>query len=133
MNAHYSQFDMFAKPISEMRIETPASRRIQSAPLAKSMDPQTSHIAADRLRKSGKIAPQVQFVADTIIRFCGPDGKTTSEIAALSGVDRSLLAKRVSLAETAKLVVRGKKRVCTVTGFDAEPWSAPNKANEIAR
>lgn len=95
-------------------------RSVDAAPLARSTDPVTSHIAADRLRKSGSIAPQV---AETIAAVRAFPGRTTHELSVDARMDRYVLAKRVSVAERMGLIQRGAKRPCSITGFPAEPWS----------
>jgi hypothetical protein len=101
--------DLFAQPPMR-RIETPAARNT---------DPSTSHEAAAEITASGLRAFQQ---AQTVSAIRAYPGHTMQELAALTGLERYMLGRRVSECETAGLVVRGIKRKCAVTGRSAEPW-----------
>lgn len=94
-------------------------RRGVETPAARTTDPESSHDAAEHITRSGQRAQQQAVTAAAIKAF--PD-HTMQELAELTGHDRYMLGRRVSECETAGLVKRGLKRVCRVTGRNAEPW-----------
>ena len=90
-------------------------------PLARTSDPQTSKLAADKLVKSGKQARQVDLVADAVARY---PGLTYTELANKPGVilNLSQLSKRIPDAARMGLIESKKTRLCSVTGNDAATW-----------
>ncbi len=62
----------------------------QPAPMARASDPSSSHIAAEKLRRSGAQARQVQLVADAVKRH---PGLTSRELAVACEIDRHLLGR----------------------------------------
>jgi hypothetical protein len=93
-----------------MRIETPAARN---------SDPFTSHEAAEHHTRTGKRAYQQQQTVAAVRAF---PGKTSFEIAMATGLDRFMLARRLSECVTAGLVKKGVAVECTVTRRKAVTW-----------
>lgn len=73
----------------------------QRPPRARRNDPDSSHLAADRMEKSGAMGEQMQAVLDAVKRY---DGSTSKELAELSGLDRHAVARRLPELETKKLI-----------------------------
>ncbi len=61
-------------------------------PLAADKDPISSFEAADKVRESGRLNEQEQVVYDALKRF---PGHTSKRLAALSGLNRSVVARRL--------------------------------------
>lgn len=100
--------DLFATPVAA--VETPAAR---------STDPETSHIAAAEVTKSGLRGHQQRQVAAALIQW---PGRTTNELAALMCACRFMVARRMKEVETAGHAVRGGKRQCRISLRMAEEW-----------
>jgi hypothetical protein len=86
--------------------------------LARAADPETAHAAGRRVADSGLVAGQVERVAAAVRAH---PGKTSLELAEAAGMDRFVVARRLSLAKRAGLVKRGAKRM-QKNGFSAEEW-----------
>ena len=85
-------------------------------PRARRSDPETSHLAAERIKP--KLRAQQQAVLDALTRW---PGSTAVELAKVSGLDRYLVSRR--LPELVPIWVRrGKPRVCTVAGTPQTTW-----------
>ena len=89
-----------------------------ATPRARATDPLTSHLAADRLAKSGKLREQQRQVLDALTRW---PGSTAVELATNSGLDRYLVSRRLPelVPQWAR---RGRPRVCTVAGTAQGTW-----------
>ena len=61
-------------------------------PRARRNDADGSHIAADRLERSGRAAAQLAAVLDAVRAW---PGRTSREIAAHTGLDRHMIARRL--------------------------------------
>lgn len=92
------------------RIETPAARR---------SDPESSHRAAEEVTASGRRAAQLAQVIAAVRKH---PGRTSMELARLTGLDRYLLARRLPEAATAGAVAKGQQRVCSVSDRLALTW-----------
>lgn len=103
------QADLFAAP-SPRRVETP---------IARATDPESSHMAAEEITKSGARAHQQHQTAAAVKQY---PGRTSQELAEATGIDRYTLARRLSECETAKSVRRGQMRSCWITGRKALTW-----------
>ena len=87
-------------------------------PIARNSDPAPSHIAAEKLRASGKLRAQQQRVLDALTRW---PGSTAVELATSSGIDRYTVSRR--LPELVPLWARrGRPRACTVAGTIQGTW-----------
>ncbi len=86
---------------------------------ARASDPSSSHIAAEKLRRSGAQARQVQLVADAVKRH---PGLTSRELAVACDIDRHLLGRRLPEAEQCGLLRRGAKRECKQGKTPAVTW-----------
>lgn len=93
-------------------------RRIET-PIARATDPESSHLAAAEITRSGARAAQQ---AQTIAAVKAFPGHTSQELCELTGIDRYVLARRLSECETTGAVKRGGITVCTVTRRKALAW-----------
>jgi hypothetical protein len=85
-------------------------------PRARRSDPETSHLAAERIRP--KLRAQQQAVLDALTRW---PGSTAVELAKVSGLDRYLVSRR--LPELVPMhAKRGTARTCTVAGTPQTTW-----------
>ena len=89
-----------------------------ATPRARNTDPTTSHIAAERLRESGKLRAQQQQVLDALIRW---PGSTAVELATNSGLDRYLVSRRLPEL-VPQYARRGRPRTCTVRSTAQTTW-----------
>src|SRR5262245_17677291 len=91
-------------------------------PLARVDDPGTSHLAAERLKDSGKWQTQKMQVL-TWMRECGiadeHSSLTSSELAMASGIRHPVCHKRLPDLRKEGLVCMVKQRECHVTGEQA--------------
>ncbi|QUX98180.1 MarR family transcriptional regulator [Marinomonas sp. CT5] len=78
-----------------MNIQTPA---------AKAGDPETSHLAAEAVTKSGVRQKQIERVVAMVQET---NGLTSRELASKHGEDRYMVGRRMSEAETAQEVEKG--------------------------
>lgn len=99
--------DLFATP----NIRTPAARNT---------DPETSHIAAEAITKSGVRAHQQRQVLAALREW---PGCTSAELAQRASMDRYAVARRLpELVPT--FAVQGGARRCHVSGRPAVTWWA---------
>jgi len=80
-------------------------------PRARTRDPLSSHRSADELERSGRGAQQSALVLDLVRRT---QGLTSAELSARHGVDRHMVARRLSELERRGLVRRieyGSKQI----------------------
>ena len=84
---------------------------------ARKTDPISSHLAAS---ENAKRRPKQ--IIDTARLVNKLPGKTSAELARMTGADRYMLARRCPDAEEKKLVSRGDMRVCTVSNRMALTW-----------
>lgn len=93
-------------------------------PLARAGDPVTSHIAAEKLKDSGKWRGQKMRVLTWMRENKINDGTdlTASEMARDSGIPHPTCHKRLPDLEDAGWVVKCRKRVCRVTGELCWTW-----------
>lgn len=94
-------------------------------PAARNTDPESSHIAADRITSSGKRETHQRQILD-LLRRC--DGRTSAELAALAQregmvhLDRHEVARRLPELATAGAVRRGAQVTCRENGTKATSW-----------
>lgn len=87
-------------------------------PRARKSDPETSHLAAEEIKRSGALGAQQARVLEAVRTY---PGKTAVELAKLAGLDRYLVSRR--LPELVPLWVRrGPPRDCTVNGRPQSTW-----------
>jgi len=89
-------------------------------PAARNSDPETSHLAAEEITKSGKRKAQQQKVLNAVKKF---PNRTSAEIANRSKLDRYAVARRLPELATAGLVKRGNARQCRINHRQAIVWS----------
>jgi hypothetical protein len=89
-------------------------------PLAASADPETSRLAAAKVR--AKADDQASRVAALVKSHPGRTSHELASVATDRDLDRSTIAKRLSVAESRGLIRRGDARPCTVTGNAALTW-----------
>lgn len=101
-------------------------------PLARNSDSETSKEAAAEVLESGKADYQCAWVANWVLKKPGKTSMELAAIAAKSETSRKFLKyneifhKRLSLAESRDLIVRGKKRKCLVNETSKLTWWPKN-------
>ena len=91
---------------------------------ARRSDPETSHVAAERIERSGRLRQQQAQVLDALTRW---PGSTAVELSKASGIDRYVVSRRLPEL-VPKWVRRGKPRACTVAGTAQTTWYAVRDA-----
>lgn len=92
------------------------------APLAAAADPVSSHLAATEVINSGRRAAQKLELLEWL--QAQPAPLTSAEIAAASGMDRHMVARRLPDLERDRAVQRGPIRTCSASGRQAVTWRA---------
>lgn len=94
---------------------------IPTSHLAARNDPATSHEAAEKLVRSGQAKTQADQVAAALLKH---RGYTSRELAKISGLDRHLVARRLSGLEREKppRAKRGPTRKCSIGQLPAVTW-----------
>ena len=94
----------------------------QRSPIARKSDPESSHLAANEITKSGLRDSQKEIVLVAVKKYIGA---TSAEIAARFGFDRYMVAKRLPELEEDGLVHKGNEsRKCNISGRKAVTWYA---------
>lgn len=120
------QMNLLAHSAVERRRE--ANRReVEANRLARTFDPDTSHEAAVHVVKSGIVSGQKARVLDALR---SNPRRTTNELAALGGIDRHVVGRRMSGLESDGLVRRLDKRQCQISGRTAFTWEVFGGHNE---
>lgn len=89
-------------------------------------DPETSHIAADRIKQSGALGKQQESVLEMVRLYPGCTSAELGKVAAIKNCAsyekmRSMYARR--LPELALLhVERGESRICCITNAKCVTW-----------
>jgi len=94
-------------------------------PLARAFDPETSHLAGERLKESGKWQSQKQMVLAWMREHRIVDAAsslTSNELARLSGIRHPTCHKRLPDLRKDGLVTTAVQRECQVTGEQAWTW-----------
>lgn len=92
---------------------------------ARRSDPESSHAAATRMNRSGKMARQCARVLAIVE---ATPGLTSAELAERHHEDRQMIARRLAnlrdgtKAHPAKLVKNGEQRICNVNKTLALTW-----------
>lgn len=90
-------------------------------PIARRTDPESSHLAAEHVTRSGARAHQQ---AQAIAAVRAYPGMTSFELAMRTDLDRYMLARRLPEVVCAGLVRKGDSKRCSVTGRLALTWWA---------
>src|SRR5690606_10155379 len=93
-------------------------RTIQT-PIARRTDPESSHLAAEHVTRSGARAHQQ---AQAVAAVRAYPGCTSFELATRTDLDRYMLARRLPECVTAGAVRKGPAKRCSVTGRQALTW-----------
>jgi hypothetical protein len=113
-----------------MNIET------SDPPLARKEDPGTSHIAADRLKESGKWGTQKMQVLAWMRNHWIVDADTSltaNELAQESGIRHPVCHKRLPDLRKDGLVCMAMQRECRVTGEQAWTWRVTSEEEREAQ
>ena len=86
---------------------------------ARKTDPVTSHIAAERMERTGARSAQQDRVLQLVQRF---PGRTSCELATHGELKHHQISRRLPELESAGVIVRGKARQSTATGNTALTW-----------
>lgn len=97
-------------------------------PAAKSGDPETSHLAADAITRSGARQKQIERVVTMVQET---NGLTSRELADHHNEDRHMVGRRMSEAETAQEVEKGPVRICAIGKCKAVTWWAKGSAPAV--
>jgi DNA-binding MarR family transcriptional regulator len=87
--------------------------------LTRRTDPETSRIAAERLRASGALGRQAEAVLAAVTRW---PGSTAVELARHAQLDRYAVSRRLPELQRQGRVRRGPPRECTVNGRPQSTW-----------
>lgn len=116
--AETKQIPLFGEHVSPADSACPAA-------LARNSDPLSSHLAAEEVTASGRRDSQKREILDWLRHHHHLRGAVTSmELAHSAGIDRYVVARRLSDLEHDGLVVRGPMRVCATSGRMAITWRA---------
>jgi len=96
-------FDWLENARQQRRMGTPGL--IADLPRSRGQDPDSSHDAAEAIRRSGALATQQQAILTAVRRW---PGLTSLELAARLKFDRYQVARRLPEIETAGKVRRGE-------------------------
>ena len=88
-------------------------------PLAHRSDPLTSFAAGERFERSGRLRGQMLLVLLGLRKW---SGKTSAELAQLTGLDRHAVARRLPNLSSRGLVERGPERMCSVCHCPCVTW-----------
>lgn len=100
--------------------------------LARTTDPETSHLAAEHVVSSGLHAIQKHQALQAVKNF---PGRTSHELAAAIGggtETRYMLARRLADLEHDKKVCKGGTRDCRITGHKASTWYLVDQQPPVA-
>lgn len=96
---------------------------LTDTPRARRRDPQTSHQAAEGIRRSGGLGKQQRAVLEAVRAH---PGKTAVELAALSGLNRWAISRRLPELQPV-FVRRGPPRNCTINHRPQAVWYAVHR------
>jgi hypothetical protein len=94
-------------------------------PRARRRDPETSHQAAEGIRRSGELGKQQRAVLEAVRAY---PGKTAVELAHLAGLDRYAVSRRLPELQPVH-VRRGPPRDCTINRRPQSTWYAVQRAS----
>ena len=87
-------------------------------PRSRRSDPETSHQAAEKIRRSGELGKQQRAVLEAVKAH---PGKTAVELARMAGLDRYAVSRRLPELQPAH-VRRGPPRDCTINRRPQSTW-----------
>lgn len=97
-------------------------------PAARGTDPESSHLAAEKMARTGKRAKQIECVAEAVRLY---PALTAAELAQMCGadygMDRYAFSRRLADAATAGLVLKAEQRRCSVTCNTSLTWMPPQQ------
>lgn len=96
---------------------------LSRTPASRAGDPSSSHDAEAEINRTGQRASQQHRVLAAVRRY---PGRTSAELARLTGMDRHMVAKRLPELEPLH-VQRGDKRQCAANHRPALTWSPIEK------
>lgn len=96
-----------------------SEKRDEPRNIARRGDPVTSHLAAEKITRSGRRAIQRQAVLALVQKY---PGCTSLELARHSGMDRYICARRLPELESAGAVRKSGQKVCSVGQRPAVTW-----------
>jgi hypothetical protein len=91
---------------------------LTDTPRARRTDPETSHMAAQRIKASGALGCQQSAVFAAVRQW---PGSTAVELARLAGMDRYAVSRRLPELEPVH-VRRGEARTCEANGRPQVTW-----------
>jgi predicted transcriptional regulator len=97
-----------------------------SAPIAATRDPVTSHLAAEELTDSGARDAQKSAVLASLKRE--PVPPTSRELARSAKLDRHAVARRLPDLESDGLVRKAGMRTCSISGKMCVTWAIVRSA-----
>jgi hypothetical protein len=101
-----------------------SSRQARHAPLARTTDPLSSHLAATAITASGRRDSQKREILEALRSQSA--AATSMELAHAAGIDRYVGARRLPDLARDGAVGRGPMRECEVSGRLAITWYARN-------
>ncbi len=88
-------------------------------PIARNVDPGTSHLSAEYLTESGKRDAQKRLVLDAVINY---PNMTSRELAEITGIDNEVFHKRLPDLRRDGWLWSGDPRECRITHRHALIW-----------
>lgn len=118
-------FDWLEQAMAERRQGT--AGLMADTPRARRTDPETSHDAGDKVRRTGELGKQQRMVLEAVKRW---PGRTSAELGKLIAEDRSedvivwryRAGRRLSEVAVGGHIRRSKPRLCEATGNHAVTW-----------
>ncbi len=86
---------------------------------ARRTDPDTSHLAARDMERSGRAAAHREICLAAVRAH---PGLTSAEVARRTGLERHAAARRLPELMAAGLIRQGEKRMCQVCGHRSVMW-----------
>jgi len=90
---------------------------------SRNTDPISSHIAEEKITRSGVRGKQAMRVYGVLLEH---NGSTSKELSQYLGGDRYMASRRLPDLEKAGMVVRGEMRTCTVCNQKCVTWEIVN-------
>jgi hypothetical protein len=115
------QLDWLSEARQERRTGTQGL--LADVPRARKADPDTSHQAAEKIRKSGELGRQQRAVLEAVKAY---PGKTAVELAHLAGLERYAVSRRLPELQPTH-VRRGPPRDCSINGRPQSTWHPVNR------
>ena len=95
---------------------------------ARASDPDTSHVAADEVERSGKAQSQRELRLRVVRDW---PGLTAGEIASRAGLERHIPSRRLPELREDGVVVSGNPRICTVLKSLSMTWRTPSENEQL--